>query len=424
MPSRDASGASSGGGTPSRLARQGTAEGLKRGFLVQVKLPCHLPLFCWHIPANSPQFPGTSHICRHLPAICPPAISPPSPAMSSPPPARRPSSPRSPRDLPAISRAQAEQQPLSKLADQMCAALQRAGKAAASIWQVRHHLQLYAHSAAEAVRHAHVLIEASPPCGADSLAVDELSAYEWLRRAGLEAHAKAFEDNGCERARSLYGLPETTLKDEIGVKDKGERKRLTALLNADEASARTLLGFTSPDYARLRAAFLATFAGATTDAAAGGGASVSEAAAENAVLSAKDAVLSEPALEAHAATFAKSLADGAGHGLISLLQLESFLLAAKPEGAAAAAARAKAELLEHVRPPPKPPPQVVEPTEWVHTWLKELGLGDLAPKLLEANFKVKADLQLEPRLSLEELQKLGVEKAADARKLLNLIKKL
>jgi len=288
----------------------------------------------------------------------------------------------------------AELEPLSQLAARLCTALQRNSKSAASIWQVRHHLHLYAHSAAKAVETAGVLVEPSPPCGADALGVDELGTYEWLRRAGLEEHAAALEKEGHVRARTLYGLPEDFLKDACGVKDELQRKRLAALLNADTARARDLLAFTSPDYTRLRTDFISAFAASPLEA------------------------------EAHASVFADALSDRAGHGLVSLWQLEAYLTCFADKGAAAAAAAAQAELVDHVRLPLPPPPVPPTPTEWVYTWLKEKGLEKHARALIDAGFAEKADLQLEPRLQLEELTTLGVGQAADARKIFNYIKKL
>jgi len=94
------------------------------------------------------------------------------------------------------------------------------------------------------------------------------------------------------------------------------------------------------------------------------------------------------------------------------------------KGAAAAAAAATAELVDHVRPPAPPKPEKPPPTEWVYAWLKEHKLEGYAPKFLDANFAERDDLVLEPRLELNDLEKLGVDKAADARKILNLIRRL
>ena len=70
----------------------------------------------------------------------------------------------------------------------------------------------------------------------------------------------------------------------------------------------------------------------------------------------------------------------------------------------------------------KPPP--ADPTDWVYTWLKEHGLEESAKRLLDANFLTRDDLLLEPRLDCTDLEKLGVIKAADRRKIFNLVKEL
>ena len=90
-----------------------------------------------------------------------------------------------------------------------------------------------------------------------------------------------------------------------------------------------------------------------------------------------------------------------------------------------AIAAARAELLEHVRPPAPPAAEEARPTEWVYGWLEGHGLATYAAALLEHNFATREDLTLPPRLTLHELEtKLGVDKAADARKLLKLIGEL
>ena len=156
-----------------------------------------------------------------------------------------------------------------------------------------------------------------------------------------------------------------------------------------------LLSFTSPDYARLRD-FIAAFAAEKED------------------------------VEAHATAFARSLTDGGGHGRISRYQLEAYLEKAVEEkygwweggdGGEEGAPRARPSGAA-AAPAPK------EPTEWVHTWLKGHGLERLAPKLIDARFVDEDDLKMEPKLTLEELEKLGVEKAAERRKLLGLIRGL
>jgi hypothetical protein len=85
--------------------------------------------------------------------------------------------------------------------------VQSEGKSAVSIWQLRRHLQLYADDAEAAVTTAPALIAAQPLLPTD---VDELTAYDWLRKSQLEAHADAFEEVGFKSAADLYSkeLPE------------------------------------------------------------------------------------------------------------------------------------------------------------------------------------------------------------------------
>lgn len=294
---------------------------------------------------------------------------------------------------------------LGALADTLCAALQREGKACASVWQLRRHLHLHAHSAADAAATAGVLIAPQPPCGVDAADVDALSTYDWLRRAGLEACASALEDKGYTTARMLYGLSDELITEACGGdKESLQRSALKALTHADHTHARTLLGFTAADYQRLRTAFLT--ACAAEEDGEGGGASDATAVRES-----------------HAILFARSLSDAAGHGRISIRQLEAYLASAAARGAAHAASHAAAELLEHVRVTP-PPVVVEEPTGWLHEWLKEHKLHKYAACLADANFVERADLMMAPRLDLKELEALGVDKAADRRRLCRLIEQL
>ena len=306
-------------------------------------------------------------------------------------------------------------------------------------WQVRHHLHLYAHSAAEAVEAAPVLVEPSPPCGADAAAIDELSAYDWLRRCGLERHAAALEEHGYTEARMLYGLKDSDFKDTCGIKDKLQLQTLAALAGTDALHARLLHSFTSPDLARVRADFLAAWAPATLapatlapeDGAAAAATLPLDAAAAGGGGGGGGGVL-----QAAATRFAKALCDRAGHGLIAHHQLTAFLRdavekrgavasAADTQAAAAAAAEAAyGKLIEHTRPEKPPPPEVPTPTEWVYGWLKEHALEHLADKFIEAKMCTLEDLTLEPRLDLHSLRDVGVTKAGEMRKVFNLIKSL
>merc|ERR1711939_1094652 len=120
----------------------------------------------------------------------------------------------------------------------------------------------------------------------------------------------------------------------------------------------------------------------------------------------------------------KALCTADGSKARDLLSFTSPDYARLRDSFVAAFAAEKKEDVEHVRPEPPPAPAPKEPTEWVHTWLKGHGLERLAPKLIDARFVDEDDLKMEPKLTLEELEKLGVEKAAERRKLLGLIRGL
>jgi len=305
--------------------------------------------------------------------------------------------------------------PLSLLADRLCATLQVDGKAAASVWQVRELLRQYVHSAEEAVAAAPVLVSPSPPCAARTLYNDDIGTYEWLRRAGLEKYAHALEDAGYKSARAIYGLGDEKLKDGCGIKDEVERKALVALANADESQSSTLLGFTSPGYATVRRCYLKAFQSAADDGDEG-------------ALAMADAA----ALEKLASSFASALCDDAGWCTISLFQLEQHLVKHKQalspaqllEAARACKDSVKAEFIDHVRPEKPPAVEPPVPTEWVYGWLEAQGLKEHAQAFIDQGMKEKADFALEPKITLDDLAKFGVQKAGEARMVLKMINEL
>jgi len=233
--------------------------------------------------------------------------------------------------------------------------------------------------------------------GADGLVVDELSTYDWLRRVGLETHAAALEDEGYAQARSLHQLDESKMK-EIGVKDKHELAVLKALVTADAEQPRVLLSFTAPDRARIRRDFILAFA--------------------------NDVGRVSEELSTLAEGFATDVCDRAGAGRISLSMLERHLAKWKDAGATACREAAPRELIDHMRPPRSPPPEVKEPSEWIYGWLKEHGLKQHADAFVGQQLNTREDLKMEPRLTLDDLKEIGVSKAGEQRKLMALIKKL
>jgi hypothetical protein len=287
---------------------------------------------------------------------------------------------------------------LSRLCEAFCAAVQREGKGAASVWQLSRHLRLYEHSPQLCVERAPALVDERP--AAHAVLLDAMPVYELLRRAGLEAHAASFEDAGYGRAEMAYGLSESVLKEKVGL-DGQVLSTLVALLGADEGKPDILVRLVPPDWRRRRRRALA--------------APRREACGE---------VVAQPALLRLAETFADSLADAQGCGRISLAQLCNFLATHADEGADKCAALAIAELLEHVRAPRPPPAEATEPSEWVFGWLKAAGLARLADHFLEHNLSDREALLAEPRLQQGELNTIGVTKAGDQRKVLALIAKL
>ena len=64
------------------------------------------------------------------------------------------------------------------------------------------------------------------------------------------------------------------------------------------------------------------------------------------------------------------------------------------------------------------------PTEWVYGWLKTTELEEHADAFIKQGLKDRADFTLEPRLTLMDLAKIGVDKAGEARRLLQMISAL
>jgi hypothetical protein len=109
---------------------------------------------------------------------------------------------------------------------------------------------------------------------------------------------------------------------------------------------------------------------------------------------------------------------------VSLAQLEAFLAKHAVGPTSACAAAAVPELLEHVRAPRPLEPAPVEPTTWVHVWLKESGLEGLSDSFAEHHLTTRESLLAEPQLQLADLAAIGVKKAGDQRKVLALLKLL
>lgn len=60
----------------------------------------------------------------------------------------------------------------------------------------------------------------------------------------------------------------------------------------------------------------------------------------------------------------------------------------------------------------------------MYGWLDEHKLAHLATHFIDAELCTSEDLTLEPRLDIESLRAIGIEKAGEARKVLKLIAEL
>jgi len=286
---------------------------------------------------------------------------------------------------------------VNRLADQLCAVLQHEGKGIVSIWQLRRHLRIFEHSVAECISAAPAIVAPRPP--ESHVLCDDVSVYDWLRRACLEHLADDFEAKGYKRAQQLYNLPEATLKDELGVSGQ-DLTRLNALVNALDSKPDILLSFTLPERPRFRDMFAQVMAGKA------------EGAVQDKVVECAD-------------KFAEALCDARGHGIVSIAQVERFLQGpCAAQGSEHCVAMVTEELVHARRKVAEPAAAPKVPTEWVYGWLKEEGLEDWACNFIDQRMCTRSDLLAEPRLDLQQLASLGVDKAGDQRRILSMIAKL
>lgn len=290
----------------------------------------------------------------------------------------------------------AEASYISQLADELCARVQRDGKGAASRWQLRRHLSRFGDDAQLCVGTAHMLV-APRALGAETL-LDDAPTFALLRRACLEEHAHALEDGGFGCVRELTGrLTETVLKDELGIKGAAQAS-LLAIVGTDGGLPHVRRRCTLADRRRVREAFMRAFTPPGR---------------------AVEAQTSDLATK-----LAATLSDEAGEGLVSIAQLEAHLSRHKATGGEACVSAARAELLDAPRPERPPAAEPEAPTEWVHGWLTQAGLGELSSKFIDAKLCERTDLLAEPALQLSDLKEIGIDKPGDQRRMLALLKEL
>eukprot|EP00035_Acanthoeca_spectabilis_P012932 m.235222 g.235222 ORF g.235222 m.235222 type:complete len:892 (+) comp15760_c0_seq2:2970-5645(+) len=295
--------------------------------------------------------------------------------------------------LEGLSRFQAEPAgvlELSHLGDALCAAVQRDGKAAASIWLLRRHLQVYHDQPHAAVANAGTLLPPQDRCPEQLQAPDDISTAAWLRRCCLEHLTPKFTSAGYVDAKVLYTLDEEKLKH-MGITDVHELAVLTALLTTDrEKRPDVILDFTSPDVIRLRELFFEHF-GNTPDTAES------------------------------ANTFAWALCDSLGRApTLSIGQVKRFLRENIDPRACAGAADAFLQAANVAAPASAADSDesaISNPEKYseVTQWLKPHGLEHYAKKFYKQGFCTLADLALDPKLECGDLEELGIKVKRDSR---------
>jgi len=265
-----------------------------------------------------------------------------------------------------------------------------------------------------------------------------MTAFDFLRRLGLETHADAVEAEGCTTARELVALaskkPEEFLEKKCGIKDCKAVARIVAVGGCKQEDAALTREFQRPDRVTAKRLFDAHFPPppSTTGAAAA-------ASEEKVSVPSKHAQAKQQAKQQQqqlAWAFAHIVTDELGFGRASLFQIDAHLAkhAATATGddggfffvgAQAALDTAVASLVAVVRTPPPPKPAPPLPTEWVYGWLKEAGLEQHASGFIAAELGTREELVAEPSLEEKDLEDaVGVKKLGHRRQIMRMLKKL
>jgi DNA polymerase III delta prime subunit len=280
---------------------------------------------------------------------------------------------------------------LQKLSRELVSCVSSGGKVLLSLWQLRWLLTQF-DNPDDLIAAARIMVA---PRDHKSYLTQDLDTTTWLKWAGMEKHAHAFEEEGYTLFLTVQR--EITCKSDLPRSIKGEDAAfLIKLLKNDDADRDVTVGMMRPDRSAVVVMFWTAYAQSC------------------------DSVENKMLLEA-ASQFA-TLVTHAGSSLVSTIQLETYFKKF-PGDFRAALKHYQSHLLE-VPLPPKPvkPKPALRPTVWVEKALRDVdGLAEISSCLQANNITTKADLLSEPPFTEEQLSSLGIKKIGTARHLLRLI---
>ncbi|GAB5359569.1 hypothetical protein AAMO2058_000554700 [Amorphochlora amoebiformis] len=272
---------------------------------------------------------------------------------------------------------------IEALSKKLCERLSRNGKGVVSVYQL-HYLFSMFHDPREVVENAHVLTR---PRKDDTKEIKPMTSFEFLKRAGMVQATPVFEKNGVKLAREIFKLKQADLgRYNAPGLNKG---LLMTLIKNDKSDANITAGMRTLGRRSVVNKFLMVFPGHLKQAW----------------------------------EFARTVTDDMGRGLVSGIQLKSFLKKYEKD-ISKASENARKELVdvkvEKLKPPSQPPLSDV----WVTRWLKTIGLQKLSPNFLGQGLKHYDDIVAEPILKDEDLKSFGINKIGERRLILRKITKL
>jgi hypothetical protein len=219
-----------------------------------------------------------------------------------------------------------------------------------------------------------------------------MTTFNFLRRIGLESKAFGLEDAGFAYWVEWKHLNKDEIKEKSGMSDT-EAAFCHSVLTGDAQRPDLLRKFQLPEFEDILQLFCVRFPDAR-------------------------------AWEAR--DFAMQLTDELGTADFSCFQIQQYLKeASTPQQAREGLHKQDSQLLciadaeaARQRPPQPPPPE--EPKDWVHSWMKDLGLEEHSQSFIQQALTSREDVLGAP-LDHGTLEKLGVTKLGHRCKILRAV---